>query len=1019
MEIIGDRYELRSEIRRGGFGVTWYGWDKSLDMPVAIKEFSDPDPEHRGKFLREARTLAQFSGFRGIVNVRDFLQTQDKVYMVMEYLDGEDLSTYVDKKGRLSFEETMRLLNPVMDVLARLHAVDMLHRDVSPDNIRLTGDGDVKLLDFGSASNMTSENLTRTITVKPGYAPIEQYSGAVQQGPWTDVYSLCATIYKCITGRKPADSLVRSFHDDVELPSALGAAISPAEEAVLMKGFSVQPAERYASVDAFREAMAGAKNTAAAAEENRKLEELAALAFSDEVGPAPAAAGTAKPDSADAGTAKAETAAEQKHTEAAAGTAAVGMSGDWNSAAGTGSGASAEGSAGRKPAESSGSSVSGAGHSARKNAAAADKKKKSGKVLIPIVLGLALVAGIAFFHLRGSTGEGGGVLPDLPTVVTGVPDNVDYKSGDRYISFQDTEITDEDIAFINSQEAINTVSFYRCQLSDEIVGKMPELSKIKSVSFSNCGGFTSLNPLAEMPALDTVSVYVNRDETFSGDELFTTDFPKQLTGFNLNCGDITGSTDFLRHFPGLTSLTFGVESDGKDMSFLEAMPELEYLYIIHQTMDEKACSHLFGHPKLQSVMFEDSPLATLEWARECADLYKIDADDSNITDLGPLAGHEKLAIVDLSGAPVSDLSPLADCMQLFSLTIDHSEVESLAPLAGHERLGSLNVSFCHVSDLSPLSGTGLESLAAAHNEITTLKPLASCTKMLSLNVNGNALSNLEGCEEMIKLAALRAADNRISDISAIRNCALLEELQLSNNEISDLSALGNDFEELTLLDITDNNVSDISVLSSCTKLAAFAAADNNITSLRGLEDKPELMAVLISGNSVSDLSPLSGSLNKLSYLDFGSNQVSDLSVLKGLAVKNVWLLMEKNKISDLSPLPSLLSYRKMAFYGNPIKDLSFVTAMTNVNSATELYLSYQTDSDYAVLGESAFRYSAYLVDVPTDKKAAVLKDFKEGSGFTEPNFMTTEEADKEMAESRKEIRKAVVGNSAEEEEASE
>ena len=100
MEIINDRYELRSEIRRGGFGVTWYGWDRNLDMPVAVKEFSDPDPEHRSKFLREARTLAQFSGCRGIVNVRDFLETGDKVYMVMEYLDGEDLRTYVDKTGR-------------------------------------------------------------------------------------------------------------------------------------------------------------------------------------------------------------------------------------------------------------------------------------------------------------------------------------------------------------------------------------------------------------------------------------------------------------------------------------------------------------------------------------------------------------------------------------------------------------------------------------------------------------------------------------------------------------------------------------------------------------------------------------------------------------------------------------------------------------------------------------------------------------------------------------------------------
>ena len=282
MEIINGRYELRSEIRRGGFGVTWYGWDKNLDMPVAVKEFSDPDPENRSKFLREARTLAQFSGCRGIVNVRDFLETQDKVYMVMEYLDGEDLSTYVDKKGRLSFEETMRLLTPVMDVLGKLHKANMLHRDVSPDNIRLTSDGEVKLLDFGSVSNMTSENLTRTVTVKPGYAPIEQYSGAAEQGPWTDVYSLCATIYKCITGRKPADSLVRSFRDEVELPSALGVQISPDEEAALMQGFSVRPEDRFSNIDAFRAALKAAKNAAAGAQEKQRIEDLAAQAFSDE-----------------------------------------------------------------------------------------------------------------------------------------------------------------------------------------------------------------------------------------------------------------------------------------------------------------------------------------------------------------------------------------------------------------------------------------------------------------------------------------------------------------------------------------------------------------------------------------------------------------------------------------------------------------------------------------------------------------------------------------------------------------
>ena len=256
--LINDRYELREEIRRGGFGVTWYAWDTNLDMPVAIKEFSDPDPEHRRKFIREARSLAKVSGSRGIVNVRDYLEFDGRAYMVMEYLDGEDLSACIDRTGRLSLDETWQLLLPVMSVLTKLHKADMIHRDVSPDNIRITGDGEVKLLDFGSVSNLTSEHLTRTVTVKPGYAPIEQYSGAAEQGPWTDEYSLCATIYKCITGRKPVDSLVRSFHDELERPSALGVKISREEEEVLMKGLSVNPRERYGSIDDLVNAMESA-----------------------------------------------------------------------------------------------------------------------------------------------------------------------------------------------------------------------------------------------------------------------------------------------------------------------------------------------------------------------------------------------------------------------------------------------------------------------------------------------------------------------------------------------------------------------------------------------------------------------------------------------------------------------------------------------------------------------------------------------------------------------------------------
>ena len=1029
MEIINDRYELRSEIRRGGFGVTWYGWDNNLDMPVAIKEFSDPNPEHRSKFLREARTLAQFSGCRGIVNVRDFLETQDKVYMVMEYLDGEDLSTYVDKKGRLSLEETMRLLNPVMDVLGRLHAANMLHRDVSPDNIRLTSDGDVKLLDFGSVSNMTSENLTRTITVKPGYAPIEQYSGAAEQGPWTDVYSLCATIYKCITGRKPADSLVRSFHDDVALPSALGVQISPEEEAVLMKGFSVQPAERFTGIDTFRNALAEAKNSSAKAQNRQRIDDLAAQAFSDEVNPVQ----TPVSGKTGTGVVNERPAAGQKNERPAAGQMSerpaasgnrtqAGMSGGVSQTAspagrtseamyGSGSQTASSARKTKEPGSANNQPADSRRPSAHTGNGAASTKKKGLGLIIPIVLAAVLIIGIAAFIMTRGGGESGG----LPSIVTGVPDNASYTSGSTYISFRETEITEQDLAFIDSHSEITSAAFYTCQLSDAIIDRMSQMPMVEKIDLYNCEGFSSLDPLADMPALKALSLNFSQDQVFSGDDLFTKDFPQQMTSFTLFCDQITGSTDFLRHFPDLTALIFYVDEDGNDLSFLDAMPKLEYLDINNQTFDEKACGHLHGHPELRTVIFSNSRMATLDWAGECASLYKIEAEGSLITDLTPLANHESLAFIDLSGAPVRDLAPLESCPDLYSLKIDHSEVESLAPLAGHENLSSLDISHCHVSDLSPLAGLNIEKLNAAHNEITTLTPLAGSTKMQSINVNSNQLSSLEGCEDMIKLTALSAADNHIRDIGAIRNCALLQRIQLSKNEITDISAIGNDFDELTILDISDNSISDLSVLAACTKLKAIAADNNNISSLRGLEDKPDLGAVLIPGNSVSDLSPLAGSLSTLSYLDIGNNQVTSISVLKDLAVKNVWLQMENNRISDLSALPSLLSYRKMVFYGNPIKDVSFAEKMSNV-SLCNLYLTYQTDMDYAAIGASTFRYSTVLVDVPADKKASVLKAYKEGGSYIDPVFMTGEEADREMAEYRKEIRKTVLGESDDEEE---
>lgn len=281
--ILKDRYEVLRVLGNGGFGVTYACRDTTLNLKVAVKEYypdgfvtrdckkspavtytasSSAKPyieKGMHRFLDEARVLARFSGEYGIVDVRDYFEENNTAYIVMEFLDGRDLKELIQEKGRLPAEYAVRLLLPVMESLEKIHRQGLIHRDISPDNIRMVGDK-LKLLDFGAARDFSYEgNKTMTVMLKRGYAPIEQYGEVDTQGPWTDVYALCATLYLCITEKKPADALIRWDRDPLQKPSQLGIAISPALENVIMKGLSVAARDRYQSmhelVDALKAAL--------------------------------------------------------------------------------------------------------------------------------------------------------------------------------------------------------------------------------------------------------------------------------------------------------------------------------------------------------------------------------------------------------------------------------------------------------------------------------------------------------------------------------------------------------------------------------------------------------------------------------------------------------------------------------------------------------------------------------------------------------------------------------------------
>lgn len=273
--ILNGKYTVGYALGEGGFGVTYIGLDNSLQIKVAIKEFfpkgivgrnsaitSDVSCLNAGesdklfdtekaKVINEARILAKFSKERGIVNVREYFEANNTAYIVMEYLEGETLEEYLAHSGPISADEAYALLHPVMKVLGQLHNEGVVHRDISPDNLMFDGE-QIKLLDFGAAREVLySTSKSFSVILKHGYAPEEQYRRKGHQGAWTDVYSLCATMYYCITNVIPDTSLDRMHEDELKRPSDLGVSISKHHEDALMRGLSVLPEDRLQSVADF------------------------------------------------------------------------------------------------------------------------------------------------------------------------------------------------------------------------------------------------------------------------------------------------------------------------------------------------------------------------------------------------------------------------------------------------------------------------------------------------------------------------------------------------------------------------------------------------------------------------------------------------------------------------------------------------------------------------------------------------------------------------------------------------
>ena len=260
--LLNGRYMVGKVLGVGGFGITYLGYDLTLEIKVAIKEYMPSSIAARNvdrynvtltgrveedyqygmdRFLDEAKILAKLQNTPNIVSVQNYFKENKTAYFVMEYIDGRSLKAYLTTQGdKIPYTQALTILQPIMEALVQVHSLNLLHRDISPDNIYITSQGESRLLDFGAARFALGDGKSVSVILKHGYAPEEQYSSHGNQGPWTDVYAMGATLYRCITGTLPPDSVERIRRDTLKTPSELGVRIPKNIEQAILKALSVK-----------------------------------------------------------------------------------------------------------------------------------------------------------------------------------------------------------------------------------------------------------------------------------------------------------------------------------------------------------------------------------------------------------------------------------------------------------------------------------------------------------------------------------------------------------------------------------------------------------------------------------------------------------------------------------------------------------------------------------------------------------------------------------------------------------
>ena len=685
--VLNDRYIVGRVLGQGGFGITYLAWDTQLEAKVAIKEFMPGELATRvegttvsvlsadrsedftygaERFQEEARTLAKFIGNPNIAAVTSYFDENDTSYFVMDYIEGISFKTYIaNHGGKVSVEDTLNVMIPVLRALTAVHQEGFIHRDVTPDNIYITKDGMVKLLDFGSARySIGDKSKSLDVILKVGYAPKEQYIRRSRQGPYTDVYSCAACFYAALTGFLPPEALERLDHDELVPVSQCGVDIPEYLDKAILKGLAVQPEDRFQSAEEFLEAI-----------ESRQVVEV----------PQAGAAQPAAP-------------AKKKLNPVLIGGVAAAVAvvlGIGVAIGGNSSRSGGEAGGGNSIAEALAPTVNIGGE---EYSTALTELDLSGKNLTDADLtNLSQMSSLKFLDLRDNP------ITDLSPIA-------------GLTELEEFAVTCDQIGDLSPLSGLVNLEILRLAGDESGVGKFTDLTPLLGLTNLRtlhlpANGPTSLDGLEDMTQLTDLALISGSSSNIA--TVQNIDALAGLTEMKELHLQVTGISDLtpLAGMTELQSLQIGGNLAVSDLSPLAGLTKLqEFEFYNNEVAVPLDLAPLAGMTEMINLRVPCT-VPSLEPLRGMTKLQSLRLSDKHwygrgegllYDSLEPLSGLTALTRLELRSDEVTDLSPLAALTNLQSLELHIANATDLTPLSGLDNLNSLMVDGQNITDWSPV-----------------------------------------------------------------------------------------------------------------------------------------------------------------------------------------------------------------------------------------------------------------------------------------------------------------------------